>query len=280
MEEINEGFWVFVSHSTKDFEKVRLVRNALEDEGFRPILFYLKSVKDEEEINSLLKREIDARRRFILCDSPNAQSSKFVQSEVDYIRSQKRMYEVIDLSHIDIEKDSVKDDIMKLIKPFLKRTKVFLSFAKDSRALAYEVKKRLVEAGFVVRDSDSVYYEAVEGMHGAEASAWYAQDLDRLTKIFIESYVQTTLKDGYVLCLLSNDSGKFTNYQYVEIENALKINPRGILPILVDDKLNLDRIPELMKRLNMQKLSDEESDKEKAKVIVNTLIDFDLKNNE
>lgn len=210
MEEINEGFWVFVSHSTKDFEKVRLVRNALEDEGFRPILFYLKSVKDEEEINSLLKREIDARRRFILCDSPNAQSSKFVQSEVDYIRSQKRMYEVIDLSHIDIEKDSVKDDIMKLIKPFLKRTKVFLSFAKDSRALAYEVKKRLVEAGFVVRDSDSVYYEAVEGMHGAEASAWYAQDLDRLTKIFIESYVQTTLKDGYVLCLLSNDSGKFT----------------------------------------------------------------------
>lgn len=29
--EIEEGFWVFVSHSTKDFEKVRLVRNALED---------------------------------------------------------------------------------------------------------------------------------------------------------------------------------------------------------------------------------------------------------
>ena len=36
--DIGEGFWVFVSHSTKDFEKVRLVRNALEDSGFRPIL--------------------------------------------------------------------------------------------------------------------------------------------------------------------------------------------------------------------------------------------------
>ena len=36
--DIKDGFWVFVSHSTKDFEKVRLVRNALEESGFRPIL--------------------------------------------------------------------------------------------------------------------------------------------------------------------------------------------------------------------------------------------------
>ena len=67
--DIGEGFWVFVSHSTKDFEKERLVRNALEDSGFRPILFYLKCMENEDEINELLKREIDARRRFILCDS-------------------------------------------------------------------------------------------------------------------------------------------------------------------------------------------------------------------
>ena len=29
-DDINEGFWVFVSHSTKTFEKVRMVRNVLE----------------------------------------------------------------------------------------------------------------------------------------------------------------------------------------------------------------------------------------------------------
>ena len=75
--DIEEGFWVFVSHSTKDFEKVRLVRNVLEDSGFRPILFYLKCMEDEEEINDLLKREIDARRRLILCDSPNAHADFF-----------------------------------------------------------------------------------------------------------------------------------------------------------------------------------------------------------
>lgn len=61
--DIVEGFWVFVSHSTKDFERVRLVRNALEDSGFRPILFYLKCLENENEVNGLLKREIDAFHR-------------------------------------------------------------------------------------------------------------------------------------------------------------------------------------------------------------------------
>lgn len=43
---INEGFWVFISHSTKDFERVRLVRNALEDGGFCSLLFYLKCLEN------------------------------------------------------------------------------------------------------------------------------------------------------------------------------------------------------------------------------------------
>lgn len=145
--DIAEGFGVFVSHSTKDFERVRLVRNALEESGFRPILFYLKCMENEEEINESLKREIDARRRFILCDSPNAQESKFVQSEVDYIKSQSRMYEVIDISKLDTEKLSSNEDVNKLIKPFLKRAKVFLSFSDDTTSLAYLVKSELEARG-------------------------------------------------------------------------------------------------------------------------------------
>lgn len=55
--DIENGFWVFVSHSTKDFERVRLVRNALEDSGFRPNLFYLKCMENEDEINTLKARD-------------------------------------------------------------------------------------------------------------------------------------------------------------------------------------------------------------------------------
>lgn len=30
-DDIEEGFWVFVSHFTKDFERVRLVRSIIDD---------------------------------------------------------------------------------------------------------------------------------------------------------------------------------------------------------------------------------------------------------
>lgn len=41
-DDIEEGVWVLVLHSTKDFERVHLMRNALEDSVFRPLSFYLK----------------------------------------------------------------------------------------------------------------------------------------------------------------------------------------------------------------------------------------------
>lgn len=59
--------WVFLSHSNEDYEKVRLVRNMLEEDGLRPIMFFLKCLNDEEEIDDLIKREIDCRTRCILC---------------------------------------------------------------------------------------------------------------------------------------------------------------------------------------------------------------------
>lgn len=275
--DIEEGFWVFVSHSTKDFERVRLVRNALEDSGFRPILFYLKCLENENEVNDLLKREIDARKRFILCDSPNAQASKFVQSEVDYIRSKNRMYEVVDLSQIDMDGQDAEKEVLELIKPFRRRTKVFLSFSNDDRVLAYNVKSELTKEGFTVVDSDSVYYEAEDGMYGAAGSAYYYQDLDRLVKIFVDAYIENTLKEGYVVSLLGMTSYK-SNYQFHEIEQALSINPSRIMPIIVDE-MDLSQLPDPLKRVNIQNISSIILLEDKAKAIVEELIKFDFRNN-
>lgn len=60
-----------------------------------------------------IKREIDCRTRFIICDSENSQASKWVQSEVAYIKSQQRSYETIDLSKSDEE---IKEQLDKLVK--------------------------------------------------------------------------------------------------------------------------------------------------------------------
>ena len=64
-----EGGYMFISHSHLDIEKVRKIRNALEEAGFDPLCFYLKCLTDEDEVEGLIKREIDAREWFVYIDS-------------------------------------------------------------------------------------------------------------------------------------------------------------------------------------------------------------------
>lgn len=91
----NNEIWVFLSHSHEDYEKVRKVRDMLEDQHMRSLMFFLKCLNDHDEIDSLIKREIDCRTRFILCDSENARKSDWVKEEVKYIKDQDRIYETI-----------------------------------------------------------------------------------------------------------------------------------------------------------------------------------------
>lgn len=60
-----EGGWVFLSHSHQDINKVRKIRNLLEQRGFEPLLFFLKCLTDDDEIEDLIKREITEREWFI-----------------------------------------------------------------------------------------------------------------------------------------------------------------------------------------------------------------------
>lgn len=79
--EMQSPAWVFVSHASADLPKVRQVRNFIEDRGGGPILFYLRSLTEPEEFWPLIEREIRARNFFLLCDSPAAQASSWVQRE-------------------------------------------------------------------------------------------------------------------------------------------------------------------------------------------------------
>ena len=62
-----KNIWVFLSHSSKDYDKVCLVRNELEKYNFRPLMFFLKCLDDDKynkEVENLIFREIDSRSRF------------------------------------------------------------------------------------------------------------------------------------------------------------------------------------------------------------------------
>ena len=96
-----EKVYIFVSHSHRDIDKVRLVRNYLEEKGAEPILFFLKSVTDDNEVADLIKREIDARLWFLYCRSRNAENSNWVRTELDYVKKtgKKNFFE------IDLDRD-------------------------------------------------------------------------------------------------------------------------------------------------------------------------------
>ena len=92
--------YVFLSHLHLDYEKVRTVRNLLEQEGYRPLMFFLKCLENEkyEELTkTLIKEEIDSRQRFILCANEHAKTSDWVKFEINHIVRTNRPYEIIEL---------------------------------------------------------------------------------------------------------------------------------------------------------------------------------------
>lgn len=136
-----DEIWVFLSHSHKDYEKVSILRNLLEKEDYRPIMFYLKCLDDNSEIDDLIKREIDCRAFFILCDSKNSRLSTWVQEEEKYIKSKGCVYEII-----DIESDI--NQIKAAISRFQHRTSAFISYSKHDSEMANIIRHTLATNGY------------------------------------------------------------------------------------------------------------------------------------
>jgi len=178
-----KGAWIFVSHSGKDLKEVRRIRNELEALGANPILFFLKCLDEKDSrLPQLIHDEIKSRNWFMLCDSPNAKDSRWVQDEIEIIKSmQGKVYEVVSLedSH-DVQR--------KKIKSLVKRTTIFLSYANADKNVAERIARRLNEEDYnVFLDFDSLN----------PGKDWSTT---------ITSAIDEAVKDGFVLLLLSPES--------------------------------------------------------------------------
>lgn len=193
----NKEIWIFLSHSNEDYEKVRRVRNMLEEDGLRPIMFFLKCLNDHDEIDDLIKREIDCRTRFILCDSPNARESDWVKEEVKYIKSKDKSFETIDLSQPD-------KIIKKQLKEYKAKTNLFFSYARVDYKLAQTIVSRLRKYDYnVFFDRDSI-------LMGAQ----FVSE--------IKDSVSNAATKGYVITLLTK-SGQNSDWVKREIEFAKSV---------------------------------------------------------
>ena len=216
----NDSVWIFLSHSNKDYEKVRLVRNVLEEQSLRPLMFFLHCLSDDEEIDSLIKREIDCRTRFILCDSENARTSKWVQKEIAYIKSQNRIVETIDMSK------SI-DEIAEDLKDFIAATKIFISYNKEEYALAEKVYERLSKYDF------AVYIDAYW-----KPGAVYEQN-------YIDSikFLKEAAQGGFVVSIMNHrimnphSTARYELLRSIEVNKSSRSGMPNVLPFSVNEAL-------------------------------------------
>lgn len=173
--------WIFLSHSSDDFDKVRKIRNYLEEKSYRPLMFYLKCLESDEEIYDLITREIDVRTRFILCDSENARGSDWVKREMDYIANQDppRSFLRIDLSQSD-------DIIHRQLDSYVNQMNIYISCTRNHNDMFSKIRLRLNKYDLnVLPDLDSF------------ESSNYAYE--------IEKQISHAANNGYYIFLYSKD---------------------------------------------------------------------------
>lgn len=204
--------WVFLSHSTKDYDNVRRLRNILEDNGFRPIMFYLRCLEQnhkDDELKSLLIREIDSRNRFILCKSKNTVPPRgWVEFEVNYIKSRNRYYQIIDIEASDKE-------LKEQISLFKKNSIAYISYCRRDETF-YEILKKALYHNLELEIPD------VREM----ASGSCAEQ--------IKNNIYDATTNGVFIPVITNNS-LHSEWCMHEIQMASEYNSKRIIPFVKTD---------------------------------------------
>lgn len=207
MQDDTSNGYIFISHSHKDIEKVREIRNEMEAAGFDPLCFYLKCLTDEDELEELIKREINARELFAFIDSPNSRKSKWVKKEREYIDSLKNKRTVT----IKLENYGSMEEIAdKLIRGL----RVYISYSHRDYTIASAIAEKLRQKEFQVLMDESITF---------------GSDYDSKIAGMIEDASQA----GAFLVIITENSMKSENL-IRELDYAMSIKSL-ILPVYVGD---------------------------------------------
>ena len=213
--DVGGGNWIFVSHSNKDLTEVRGIRNFLEMKGHNPILFYLRSLQDDDLLPDLLKREIEVRNFFVLCNSPNADRSIWVQEEIRMVKAMpEKIYEEIDLTR-DLERQIHK------LAALSKRATVYISHTLKDQEIASRISKALADADFRVLTSPS------------------SLSPGDVLRAKLAEMIAEAMQNGFVLVLVgSGGMGSWVVLEYYEAMDDLVSTGKGdIIPIMLNDSV-------------------------------------------
>lgn len=235
--------YFFISHSHLDIEKVRIIRNIIEETFFyEPILFFLKCLSDEEEIQSLIRREIYERIWFVYCKSKNAENSRYVREERAYIQQLIDSGKRINVLNVELDKFNIWDGecheyIRSQIAYQIRKTKPFICCSQyDGRAASaiadvlssngYQVWQHREKLGF---DSWAESVKSHIKDHGYKDGCIFMLISERSLKSkFIQSEINYALsQNAFILPVLCTDGTK-------SVENALWQEAVTLYPALAD----------------------------------------------
>lgn len=149
--------WVFLSHPSKDYEQVKIIRDYLELNNFNAIMFYLHSFNDtskEKQVQDLILNEIDARNIFVSCNSHNADTSKWVKIEKNHVRYKKNIIKVdIDLRELKSKRCS---ELSKLDDLMIQSSIYILAPSNEKRI--QETINFLSGRGFKIYEANEIKY--------------------------------------------------------------------------------------------------------------------------
>lgn len=244
----NKEIWIFLSHSNADFNKVRKIRNYLEEKSYRPLMFYLKCLESDEEIYNLIKREIDVRTRFILCDSENARGSYWVKKEMDYISNQNpsRSYLRIDLSQPE-------DAIYRKIDSYVNEMNIYISCSRQQNDLLNKVQYRLNKYEL------KVLYDSILSYSGL----MFDQE--------IYTQISHAANNGFFVFLYSKDIID-DSFAIQEFKLAYKLGANVILITLDQESAQICSNNGFLQKFQHINVSDS-SDEDKSDAVVNQILD-------
>lgn len=201
--------WIFVSHASEDLERVRDVRNYLEEQGASPLLFHLLSLKTPDQFWALIESEIEARNFFLYCESPAAQNSPWVQKERRAVQEANRK-SARRIGTVDVTKKSLD---CKTLDDFLSKTRVFPAYSRKDRDRVEPYLAALEQAGYqVFRDTEI-----------AAGEVW---------KESLETELKAAARNGWVVLFLSNRTLE-SQWVLKEIVQSRTLDAK-ILPVTIE----------------------------------------------
>ncbi len=234
----NTGY-IFLSHSHADIDEVRKIRNKLEEDGFEPLCFYLKCLSEDDEIEELIKREIDAREWFVFVNSENSRKSRWVNMEREYIASSNNKK----ILTVDLDNP---ESISGVIDTISHKLRIYIAYSHKDYEIYKVFKDKLVEKDFLVYSDD-----------GINAGYNWAEELtDAIIKASSE---------GCVIALITENSAESL---FLRNEINLAISMRGrVIPIYIGNPRLHDGLSLQLSRCQCFRLPEKPTEDEISRVI-------------